>query len=84
MSNGNSPSGQNKKMSIVLEAEGYATSRSEWLVPDELLRPYAIAYNAAIAAAGVQISKAIYEKLLEDGVEGVENYIAKTMLDANG
>ena len=84
MSNGNSPSGQMKKMSISLKAEGYATSETEWLVPEELLRPYAIAYNAAIAASGVAISKAIYEKLLEDGVEGPETYLAKSMLSANG
>ena len=84
MSNGNSPSGQQKKMSVVLHAEGYADSTTEWLVPEELLRPYAIAYNAAIAAAGLAISKAIYEKLLEDGVEGAETYMAKTLLSANG
>ena len=83
MSNGNSPSGELKRIKIVLTAEGYASSETEWLVPEELLRPYAIAYNAAIAAAGVQISKAIYEKLVESGTENVETFLAKTMLSAN-
>jgi hypothetical protein len=81
---GPTPSGVNKRMSIVLKAEGYATSENEWLVPEELLRPYAIAYNAAIAAAGLEISKAIYEKLLEDGFVTAENWMARSMLEANG
>lgn len=67
-----------------MTAEGYATSDTEWLVPEELMRPYAIAYNAWIAKGGLEISKAIYEKLLEDGVQDVENYLAKTIISANG
>ena len=84
MSNGNSPSGKEKKMSITLTAEGYADSVTNWLVPEELLRPYAIAYNAAIAAAGLEISKAIYDKMIEAGMEGAETFVAKEMLNANG
>ena len=87
MSNGNNPndptSGEMKKMTIRTNAEGYGESFTEWLVPEELLRPYAIAYNAAIAAAGVEISKAIYEKLLEDGVANAETMMAPQMLSAN-
>ena len=85
MSNGNNPnepSGEQKRIKIVMTAEGYATSETEWLVPEELLRPYAIAYNAAIAKAGLDISKAIYEKLMEDGVESTENYLAREMTGA--
>ena len=84
MSNGNNPglTGENKRIKITLSAEGYATSETEWLVPEELLRPYAIAYNAAIAKAGLDISKAIYEKLVGDGVEGTENYLAREMTGA--
>jgi len=84
MSNPNEPSGEMKRMKISLSAEGYATSETEWLVPEELLRPYAIAYNSAIAAAGLEISKAIYEKLGDAGVEDAETFLAKEMLSANG
>ena len=83
MSNPNEPSGEMKRMKITLSAEGYATSETEWLVPEELLRPYAIAYNSAIAKAGLEISKAIYEKLIESGVEDTETFLAKEMLSAN-
>ena len=89
MSNGNpndpplGMTGENKKIRIVMTAEGYATSETEWLVPEELLRPYAIAYNAWIAKGGLEISKTIYAKLLEDGLPGVENYLAKTIMSAN-
>ena len=76
-------SGKEKKMSIVLHAEGYADVSTEWMVPEELVRPYAMAYNAAIAASGVAISKAIYEKLIEDGFVNAENFMARTLLTAN-
>ena len=76
------PSGDMKRIKISLSAEGYATSETEWLVPEELLRPYAIAYNAAIAKAGVEISKAIYEKLIDSGVEDAETFLAKEMIGA--
>ena len=85
MSNGNNPnepSGENKRIKIVMTAEGYATSETEWLVPEELLRPYAIAYNAAIAAAGLEISKAIYDKLIDEGVQNAETFLAKEMTGA--
>lgn len=86
MSNGNDTpevSGEMKRIKITLTAEGYATSETEWLVPEELLRPYAIAYNAAIAAAGVEISKAIYEKMIEAGLNNAETFLAKEMIGAN-
>ena len=82
MSNPNQPTGEMKQMKITLEAEGYGTSVTQWSVPEELLRPYAIAYNAAIAKAGLDISKAIYEKLIESGVEDVETFMAKEMINA--
>ena len=84
MSNPNEPSGEMKRMKITLSAEGYATSDTEWLVPEELVRPYAIAYNAAIAAAGLAISKAIYEKLEQGDVQNAETFLAKEMISANG
>jgi len=84
MSNPNEPSGEMKRMKISMSAEDYGTTETEWLVPEELLRPYAIAYNAAIAAAGLEISKAIYEKLIDAGAEDVESFMAKEMLNANG
>ena len=84
MSNPNEPSGEMKRMKITLSAEGYATSDTEWLVPEELLRPYAIAYNSAIAAAGLAISKAIYEKLEQADVQNAETFLAKEMISANG
>ena len=71
------------RINLTLAAEGYATSVTEWNVPEELLRPYASAYNAWIAKGGLEISKAIYEKLLEDGVQDPENYLAKTIISAN-
>ncbi len=82
MSNPNEPSGEMKRMKISLSAEGYATSETEWLVPEELLRPYAIAYNSGIAALGLEISKAIYEKLIESGVSDTETFLAKEMVNA--
>ena len=89
MSNGNNPndppvpiSGDNKRIKIVMTAEGYATSETEWLVPEELLRPYAIAYNAAIAKAGLEISKAIYEKLIDEGLQNAETFLAKEITGA--
>ena len=87
MSNGNNPnepSGDMKRIKIVMTAEGYATSETEWLVPEELLRPYAIAYNAAVAKAGLEISKAIYDKLIEEGVQDTETFLAREMINANG
>ena len=75
-------SGKEKKMSIVLHAEGYADVTTEWLVPEELVRPYAMAYNAGIAALGLEISKAIYEKLLESGMENAETFMARTLITA--
>ena len=77
----NEPSGEMKRMKITLSAEGYATSETEWLVPEELLRPYAIAYNAAIAKAGLEISKAIYEKMVEAGIQNTETFLAKEMIE---
>ena len=74
------PSGEMKKIRIVMTAEGYATSDTEWNVPEELLRPYAIAYNAAIAAAGLKISKAIYDKLIDSGVQDAETFLAKEIV----
>ena len=88
MSNGNNPnnppvpSGEMKRIKVSLSAEGYATSETEWLVPEELLRPYAIAYNAGIAALGLEISKAIYDKLIDGGVSDVETFLAKEMVNA--
>ena len=85
MSNGNGPniSGKEKKMSIVFHAEGYADTTKEWFVPEELIRPYAIAYDAGIAALGLKISKEIYQTLIDAGFEGeVENFMAKPMLNA--
>ena len=84
MSNGNSPepSGEMKRLKITLSAEGYATSESEWLVPEELVRPYAIAYNAGIAALGLEISKAIYEKLIAEGLNNAETFLSKEMIAA--
>ena len=84
MSNPNEPSGEMKRMKISMSAEDYGTTETEWLVPEELLRPYAIAYNAAIAAAGLAISKAIYEKLVDSGIDNPETFMAKEMLNANG
>ena len=84
MANGNNPepSGEMKRLKITLSAEGYATSESEWLVPEELIRPYAIAYNAGIAALGLEISKAIYEKLIAEGLSNTETFLAKEMISA--
>ena len=84
MSNGNpAPSGRERKMSIVFHAEGYADTTKEWFVPEELIRPYAIAYDAGIAALGLKISKEIYQTLIDAGFEGeVENFMAKPMLNA--
>ena len=84
MSNGNTPepSGEMKRLKITLSAEGYATSESEWLVPEELVRPYAIAYNAGIAALGLEISKSIYEKLIAEGLSNAETFLSKEMIAA--
>ena len=84
MANGNNPepSGEMKRLKITLSAEGYATSESEWLVPEELVRPYAIAYNAGIAALGLEISKAIYEKLIAEDFSNTETFLAKEMISA--
>ena len=87
MSNGNNPnppSGDTKKIKIVMEAEGYGVSTKEWNVPEELLRPYAIAYDAWLSKGGLEISKAIYEKLLGDEVENPETYLAREIINANG
>ena len=70
-----------KVMKITLDAEGYGTSVTEWNVPEELLRPYAIAYNAWIAKGGVDISKAIYDAMLEAGDQGMETFAGKIMAD---
>ena len=81
MANGNNPnepSGKMKTIKIVMTAEDYGVSTKEWQVPEELLRPYAIAYDAWISKGGVEISKSIYELMLED----VEAVAAKVMIGA--
>ena len=90
MSNGNGGStppivsGENKRMVITIQAEGYADIRKEWQVPEELVRPYALSFDAAIAKAGLEISKAIYDRLIDAGLgDNAENFIAKVMLEAN-
>ena len=82
MSNGNAPEKNLKNMKIVMEAEGYSTSVTEWKVPEELVRPYAIAYNAYIAKGGLEISQAIYDAMIEGGDSGVEAFAAKVMATA--
>ena len=69
-----------KTMKITLEAEGYATATTEWLVEDELVRPYAIVYNAWIAKGGIEISKAIYEAAIDQGVDTMESQLAPSMI----
>ena len=87
MSNGSNPndppvpSGVMKTMKIILEAEGFAQSVTEWQVPEELLRSYAIAYNAGVAALGVEISRAIWEKLIEGGVQNAETWLGPEMIE---
>lgn len=88
MSNGNNgstlpaPSGVEKRMTITLKAEGYADEVKEWMVPEELIRPYTLAFDVGISVLGAKISKAIYDKLIADNIPGVENYIGKTMIEA--
>jgi hypothetical protein len=83
MSNGNNPNEPDmKKIEIVLTAEGYAVSKKEWLVPEELLRPYAIAYDAAISKIGLEISKAIYEEII-GGAEFGELALGMPIIKAN-
>ena len=78
MSNGNSP-GAKKLMKITLSAEGYATSVREWYVDEDLVRPYAVAYDAWIAKGGLEISKAMYELMGDDS--GIEAVAGKVMGD---
>jgi len=80
MSNGNNPNEEMKTIEIVMSAEGYGVSTKKWQVPAELLRPYAIAYDAWISAGGVAISKRIYEELL-GGAEFNELNIGSAMVD---
>ena len=75
-------SGEMKRLKITLSAEGYATSESEWLVPEELVRPYAIAYNSGIAALGLAISKEIYETIIDSGYSDAEIFLAQPMMAA--
>ena len=82
MSNGNNASGNKKRMKITLEAEGYGTSVQEWQVEEELIRAYAIAYNAWIAKGGLELSKAVYDLLNDSGIETLETFAANTMLNA--
>ena len=85
MSNGNPNdppglSGKMKTIRIVMTAEDYGTSTKEWQVPEELARPYAIAYDAWISKGGLEISKAIYELAL--GGESPESVVASAMIGA--
>ena len=86
MSNGNNPNDPPqeamKKLRIVMTAEGYGVSEKEWNVPEILLRPYAIAYDAAISAVGLEISKSIYEEVLGGDPDSVEAAVAGPMISA--
>lgn len=70
-----------KRITITMRAEGYGEQSTEWLVPEELLRPYAIAYSTWLAKGSAKISKAIYEAIIE-GSDVSELGIAPGMLNA--
>ena len=69
-------------MKITIEGENYGSSTREWQVEDELVRPYCIAYDAWVSKGGLELSKAIYEAMIDAGIEGVETFGAKPMLDS--
>jgi hypothetical protein len=73
-----------KTMKITIEGEGYGSSVREFLVEDALVRPYCIAYDGWIAKGGVELSKAIYEAMVDSGIEGIETFGAPVMLRAIG
>jgi hypothetical protein len=76
-----SPSGKETIMTIAIKVEGYGESSKQFTIPVELARPYLIAYDAGISKLGWELSKGIYEALEEAGMQSVENFIAKPMLD---
>lgn len=76
-------SGKEKTMTIRVEVDGVATTHKEFQIPEELGRPYAIAYDAGISALGLKLSQGIYDKLIEaSGEATAENFLAKSMLNA--
>jgi hypothetical protein len=77
------PSGKETIMTIAIKVEGYGESNKQWTLPVELARPYLIAYDAGISKLGWELSQGLYEALEGAGVQSVENFAAKPMMEAS-